>query len=138
MAGQQLRLPHGGAQAVEPQQDGRVLRRGEKMRLALLALRVVLCSRRPSPSSPRKRTVCTRLVQHVGADEAADEVQHGAERLAQRAVRRLRAQQQLSLQRVDAAAEGDARVRLRNKNIAAAGGSMCSGFSANDAPSGVR
>ena len=41
MAGQQLRLPHGGAQAVEPQQDGRVLRRGEKVRLALLALRVV-------------------------------------------------------------------------------------------------
>ena len=69
MAGQQLRLPHDGAQAVEPQQDGRVLRRGEKVRLALLALRVVAVLTQTVAVQPEEAEKARAVLAHLGLPE---------------------------------------------------------------------
>ena len=69
MAGKQLRLPHGGAQAVEPQQDGRIVRRGEKVRLALLALRVVAVLTQTVAVQPEEAEKARAVLAHLGLPE---------------------------------------------------------------------
>ena len=69
MAGKQLRLPHGGAQAVEPHQDGRVVRRGEKVRLALLALRVVAVLTQTVVVQPEEAEKARAVLAHLGLPE---------------------------------------------------------------------
>lgn len=137
MAGQQLRLPHDGTQAVEPQQDGRVLRRGEKMRLALLALRMVAVLTQTVAVQPEKADGLHRLVQHVGADEAADKVSM-AQSVWRSGPSAACAHSSSSASSVSMPPRKAMRGCVFGTRILPRRWVMCSGFSANAAPSGVR